>query len=218
MNPVNYGDLVFAKLQPVFAQSMCKAWQDDFLVHDKRTFANTAVPGMEYLWCVRHTGTNLFVLKVGEKLETYFAASSCERVQQIHHVVVRPTGATCRLIESVEAQRLMMQPLGFTITQDLQKLSNPRHYTVTKGPYELATATVTDRYDRATSRAFVDMDLCFRPQASLLGRMHVKLALERVINRQVGSLFWGFDRVTVDGMPLQDWVTQSTSVPEPTLA
>lgn len=208
-----YGDLVFQILEPIFAKSICEAWQTDFLEHDKRMLQNTAIPGMQYLWAVRKLGTHLVPLGVGQEAASLSAALAFDQQYELHLLRVTPTGCEVRRISKTDALSLQARAAAFSARRT-SNLHGDHQVTWRVGTTQMASATVTEVRERGNANTQIRADLTLEPGLDPLSAMRVRLNLEAVVTQAVCSLFWTFQELRVNGVDVLEWTQKATRAPD----
>lgn len=216
MSSQSYGSLVYSDLEPLFANSLCEAWHDDFLKHDKRMFQTTAIPGMQYIWAVRQHGTHLVPLGIGQEATALSAALAFDQRYEIRQVTVTKSGCLTRALSKSEALSRIAAPVAWSVRRTAN-LHGGHNVVWSSGSTELARASFQEIFDRQRSTCRIQADLSLEPGLDSLTAMRIRLNLEVVITQAVSTLFWSFEALRIDGLDVLVWTQRVTRVAAPVL-
>jgi hypothetical protein len=203
-----YGALVYSAMAAIFPTTPCTHYKDDFHVHDRNQLESITVPGMEYIWAVRETGTYLVPLGIGE-----MAIGSIDSGHRQYYWVQATN----------EAPKI--QPIDREIA--LAKLKAPvrisSHFCVRnggessislyKGQNMTGSAQVSCRHDAKSNKLLVTVKANINHKLTNLDQMLTYLAMEKAVNTVVGSLFWVYESCTINKQERQDWMDALTAIP-----
>lgn len=215
---MSYGKMLFDRVLPVFETSVCTHYRDDFLVIDKACFANTAVPGAQYLLHIRELGTSLVVLGAFDQTEYLNAVLRQSDPKNCELYLLKVHEADCSIKEIKPQEALLLA--GARPKIEVRSARDPANvcptlYQFYKNDQIVGTASVSARYDRETNRTKVHVGASIPATSDRLTQMHVSLLIERAATKEAGSLFWSYGHYTVNEAPFEDWIAKLTACTVP---
>jgi len=215
---MNYGQLLFQAMEPIFQNSICTNWKDDFLVHDCRVLERVAVPGIQFIWVIKECGTHLIPLEFDSEEatdRTLGALGHPEDPRQVFHVSLAYTQAKIKPV--TREQALAMAKAKAPLTLRIMHPSYGRDETsvvIMRGEETVASASVSITCPPMSANKQANVRATVPDILSPLNRMHCKLLLELAVNRITSTLFWTFDQFEVNSRPVGEWLSSITRVPD----
>lgn len=196
MTTSTYGDLVYQALLPLFENSHCEHYKDDFHKIDRQVLAREVVPGAEYVWAVRDCGTHLLAVGVpndGEELE---ALKNVGKVLYYHvrctnsgRVAIRPLADHGAAAGVFRMPRIQL-PQATELYTRVNGISHTCYAIRDVHSKEVAQASIATEFLRDTNRQVVDLRLCMADGLAADMQWLCIRSATRAATRQAGTLFW----------------------------
>lgn len=215
---MNYGQLLFQAMEPIFQNSICTNWKDDFLVHDRTYLERVAVPGIQFIWVIKECGTHLIPLEFDtqESTErTLGALGHPDDPREVYHVTLVNTQA--KIKPTTREQAIAMARAKAPLTLRIMHPSYGRDETsvvVMRGEETVASAAISITCPPMSANKLANVRANVPDILSPLNRMYCKLLFELAVNRITSTLFWTFDQFEVNSRPVDEWLSSLTRVPD----
>jgi len=165
---------------------------------------------MRALWHLRPTGTELAFLGVGDRSDWLASVRRLVSPQkaQLYLVSCRAEGTVVELCSYERAELLARQrPL---LDVSVTRSGGQWHLAYCKGGRRVAEGRFAASRQPMSCTHVINAHLSFDTSASLapVQKVIARLQLEEPVNAALGSLFWRFGELTVDGQPGEAWLEQ----------
>ncbi len=174
-------------------------YREDFTLHDRRLFNETAVQGLEYLVAVRSSGTQVIPLGLAPDANANHLASTATtflRASAGRKPVVRQ-------LTRKEAQALLSQSGG--VDTKAHGAHNLWDVEVTANGAKLATARIRLHPNSLSGSAQADIGVELRPGLSAAKQVLAETSVHQRVNRLAGTLFWTVRSLTINQQDRQQW-------------
>ena len=207
--PSTYGDLAFERMQPIFAQSMCTSYLDDFLKHDRGQLTATAVPGMDYIWSIGECGPHLVLpgSRCARECVDLVLKSRPPESRETYHVRIHANAVTISGINDDRARYIATTSWGLETTRSPDPFGRqPATFSFLRDRQVLATASISARYEREGNRGWVGTVHASIPSyLSAHTQMVLSRLMEEAMARECQTLFCGIETFIVNEMDVSDW-------------
>lgn len=208
-HPKRPSELAFLAMQAKFADGPVVHYRSDF-DHDRRLVNAFMVPGARALWHLRPTGTELTFLGVADRsswLETVRRLASPEETQ-LFLVLCEEHSTTVQQISLDKAAALARGRPLLDVTCRRDAGGHRLSYRSRSADPEVATASFSARRQVDSATLIVDAKLDFLASLVPCEKLVARLQLEEQVTQALGSLFWRFDQLVIDGQDGDAWLEQ----------
>lgn len=208
-HPKRPGELAFVAMQARFAEGPVVHYRSDF-DHDQRLVRAFMVLGARALWHLRPTGTELTFLGVADRsswLETVRRLASPEETQ-LFLVLCEEHATKVELITPDKAASLARARPLLDVTCWRDAGGHRLSFRSRSADSEVAAASFSARRQVDSATLIVDAKLDFLASLVPCEKLVARLQLEEQVTQALGSLFWRFDRLVVDGQDGDAWLEQ----------
>lgn len=174
-------------------------YREDFTVHDRRLFNETAVQGMEYLVAVRSSGTQVIPLGLAPDASANHLASTATTFLKAS----AGRKPVVRQLTRKEAQALLSQSGGVDTTA--KGAGSLWDVEVSTNGAKLATARISLHFNSLSGSAQADIGVELRPGLTPAKQVLVETAVHQRVNRVAGTLFWTIRSLTINQQDRQQW-------------
>lgn len=208
-HPKRPGELAFLAMQARFADGPVVHYRSDF-DHDRRLVNAFMVPGARALWHLRPTGTELTFLGVADRsswLETVRRLASPNETR-LFLVSCEEHSTTVQQISLDKAAALARARPLLDVACRRDAGGHRLSYRSRSADSEVATASFSARRQVDSATLIVDAKLDFLASLVPCEKLVARLQLEEHVTQALGSLFWRFDQLVIDGQDGDAWLEQ----------